>query len=48
MALNIHCLGRGGEGCMQLDGETYDGELPKPYDSEKKNRQGHKGPDLLA
>lgn len=36
VVLSTHCLDRGEERCVQLDEDTYNEELPKPYDSEKK------------
>lgn len=43
VVLGTHCLDKGEERCVQLDEDTYNAELPKPYDSEKKNRQGQRG-----
>lgn len=43
VVLGTHCLDKGVERWVQLDEDTYNEELPKPYDSEKKNRQGQRG-----
>lgn len=43
VVLSTHCLDQGEERYAQLHEDTYNEELPKPYDSEKKNRQGQRG-----